>query len=132
MRACLKCQLTLPVNMSYMSAPRLHQSTALPWPLRVKISGALREKTMQSDLESPKWPYWGLLEKCMKQEIIYDFLFVPTYIYSIVPQNVWVNLSSNTASLHKPKSVNMTCPVKRDNSQNTVKPLSSGHPSQNW
>lgn len=37
----IKHQLTLPVNMSYISAPRLHQSTALPWPLRVRISGAL-------------------------------------------------------------------------------------------
>lgn len=33
---------TLPVNMSYIRAPRLHQSTALPWPLRVRISGALQ------------------------------------------------------------------------------------------
>ena len=29
-------------SMSYMRAPRLHQSTALPWPLRVRISGALQ------------------------------------------------------------------------------------------
>lgn len=34
-------QLTNPVNMSYMRAPSDHQSTALPWPLLVKISGAL-------------------------------------------------------------------------------------------
>lgn len=30
-----------PVNISYINAPKLHQSTALPWPLRVRISGAL-------------------------------------------------------------------------------------------
>jgi hypothetical protein len=30
-----------PVSMSYMRAPRDHQSTALPWPLRVNISGAM-------------------------------------------------------------------------------------------
>ena len=42
--AMYKCKLTLPVNMSYMSAPRLHQSTAFPWPLRVRISGALQLK----------------------------------------------------------------------------------------
>lgn len=33
--------LTAPVSMSYMSAPKLHQSTALLWPLRIRISGAL-------------------------------------------------------------------------------------------
>lgn len=35
-------QLTNPVNISYINAPNDHQSTALPWPLRVKISGALK------------------------------------------------------------------------------------------
>jgi len=38
-------QLTAPVSMSNIRAPRLHQSTALPWPLRINISGALH--TMQ-------------------------------------------------------------------------------------
>ena len=33
-------------------------------------------------------------------------------MYSIVPQKVCVKQFSNTASLHKPKSVNTTCPVK--------------------
>ena len=33
--------LTAPVNISYINAPNDHQSTALPWPLLVKISGAL-------------------------------------------------------------------------------------------
>lgn len=32
---------TNPVNISYIKAPNDHQSTAFPWPLRVKISGAL-------------------------------------------------------------------------------------------
>lgn len=34
-------QLTNPVNISNIKAPSDHQSTALPCPLRVKISGAL-------------------------------------------------------------------------------------------
>ena len=34
--------LTAPVSMSYIKVPRLHQSTALPWPWRVSISGALK------------------------------------------------------------------------------------------
>lgn len=36
-----KKQLTNPVNISNIKAPSDHQSTALPCPLRVKISGAL-------------------------------------------------------------------------------------------
>lgn len=32
---------TAPVSMSYMRVPRLHQSTAFPWPIRCRISGAL-------------------------------------------------------------------------------------------
>lgn len=35
--------LTAPVSMSYIRAPRLHQSTALLWPLLIKISGALQQ-----------------------------------------------------------------------------------------
>lgn len=38
-----RLQLTDPVIISYMSAPRLHQSTALLWPDLVRISGALQE-----------------------------------------------------------------------------------------
>lgn len=30
-----------PVSMSYIRAPKLHQSTARLWPLRTRISGAL-------------------------------------------------------------------------------------------
>lgn len=37
--------LTDPVIMSYIRAPRLHQSTALLWPDRVRISGALIKHT---------------------------------------------------------------------------------------
>ena len=35
-------KLTAPVNISNINVPRLHQSTALPWPDLYKISGALR------------------------------------------------------------------------------------------
>lgn len=62
-----------PVSISNIRAPKLHQSTALPCPTRIRISGA---------------------------------------IYSIVPQNVWVFWSPWIASLHKPKSVNLTCPAR--------------------
>lgn len=33
--------LTAPTSMSYPSVPKLHQSTALPWPVLCSISGAL-------------------------------------------------------------------------------------------
>ena len=61
-----------PVSMSYISAPRLHQSTALPWPVRVRISGAMYSMVPQKvwvtvlssmdSLHSPKsvsftWPW---------------------------------------------------------------------------
>jgi len=36
-------RLTAPVSISNMRAPRLHQSTALPCPLRISISGALKQ-----------------------------------------------------------------------------------------
>lgn len=49
----------------------------------------------------------------MKLYVIYRH----TYMYSIVPQKVCVKQFSNTASLHKPKSVNTTCPVKRNGPQ---------------
>lgn len=35
---------TDPVSMSYIKVPRLHQSTAFPCPLLIKISGALEKK----------------------------------------------------------------------------------------
>lgn len=38
----------LPVSMSYIKAPRLHQSTALPWPERVRISGAMYSMVPQN------------------------------------------------------------------------------------
>lgn len=37
-----KALLTAPVSMSYIRAPKLHQSTALLCPLLIKISGALK------------------------------------------------------------------------------------------
>ena len=54
--------LTAPVSMSYISAPSDHQSTALPWPLRVRISGALQPilrhfsvcTTHKDDTQMPK------------------------------------------------------------------------------
>lgn len=40
-----KARLTAPVSMSYISAPRLHQSTARLCPLLIRISGALKHVT---------------------------------------------------------------------------------------
>ena len=44
-----------PVNMSYMRAPSDHQSTALPCPLRVKISGAMYSIVPQKLKESIRY-----------------------------------------------------------------------------
>ena len=44
--------LTPPVSMSYMRAPRLHQSTSFPWPLRLTISGALQEKRQENKIHT--------------------------------------------------------------------------------
>lgn len=40
-------------NLTYMRAPKDHQSTALPWPLRVRISGAMYSIVPQN-LEEPR------------------------------------------------------------------------------
>lgn len=40
--AAFNCAPTAPVSMSYINAPKLHQSTARLWPLLIKISGALQ------------------------------------------------------------------------------------------
>lgn len=42
--AAFNCAPTAPVSMSYINAPRLHQSTARLWPLLIKISGALQQE----------------------------------------------------------------------------------------
>lgn len=83
-------RLTAPVNISYIKAPNDHQSTSFPWPLLVKISGALKIVCLS------------------KQNNHQGRLIV--YIYSIVPQNVCVTMPSWMCSLHKPKSVSLTCP----------------------
>lgn len=44
-----------PVSMSYIRAPRLHQSTARLWPLRTRISGALGARGRQSGQALPAW-----------------------------------------------------------------------------
>lgn len=43
-----------PVNMSYISAPSDHQSTAFPCPLRVRISGALKAEMDKSQFRFDK------------------------------------------------------------------------------
>lgn len=46
----------------------------------------------------------------LRIDINIPYLEFILYMYSIVPQNVWVTLSSNIDSLHSPKSVNLTWP----------------------
>ena len=118
--------LTAPVSMSYMSAPRLHQSTALPWPLLVKISGALQtiifdyqnwlnnQASLLTEIETRKI-------KCNTCPVLWKFCTCwsymrqsQTYMYSIVPQKVCVRPPSLMDSLHNPKSVNFTCPEKKN------------------
>lgn len=41
-----------------------------------------------------------------------------TYMYSMVPQKVWVTVPSWMDSLHRPKSVNFTCPTRRGKGNN--------------
>ena len=46
-----------PVSMSYIRAPNDHQSTALPWPFRVNISGAMYSMVPQK-LKSRRCKYY--------------------------------------------------------------------------
>lgn len=72
--------------MSYIRAPRLHQSTALLCPLLIRISGALKERQVTS-----------LTNKFMtisRQEAREDKQSKTAYMYSMVPQNVWVTVPS--------------------------------------
>ena len=41
---------TAPVSMSYMRVPKLHQSTAFPWPIRCRISGALYPQEKEGEV----------------------------------------------------------------------------------
>lgn len=46
------CAPTAPVSMSYINAPKLHQSTARLCPLLIKISGALKLKKTNKHIHS--------------------------------------------------------------------------------
>lgn len=76
--------LTSPVNISYIRAPRDHQSTAFPCPLRVKISGAL---SIDDKINYAINVRFG---SCSAAHVA----SFPTYMYSIVPQNVCVTIPS--------------------------------------
>lgn len=68
--------------MSYISAPRLHQSTALLCPLLIKISGALKHNQtcyLATDREA---------------KVRGEGLSVRAYMYSMVPQKVCVTVPS--------------------------------------
>lgn len=88
--------LAEPVSMSYIRAPRLHQSTARLCPLRTRISGALR--ACRGDLER-----WGGQDRAPK----FPPVLRPPHMYSMVPQKVWVTAPSWMDSLHNPKSVSL-------------------------
>lgn len=89
--------------MSYMSAPRLHQSTARLCPLLMRISGALRKEghRSHSSTSAAQINPQGLQDSRLP------------YMYSMVPQKVWVYVPSWMDSLHRPKSVSFTCPAKQ-------------------
>lgn len=44
-----------------------------------------------------------------------------TYMYSIVPQKVWVTVPSWMDSLHRPKSVSFTCPGRKQRQSNNIR-----------
>lgn len=102
--------LTAPVSMSYMRAPRLHQSTARLWPLLIRISGALRETRGVTERLTEKSYEIGI-HQCTKKKKKEKKKV--TNMYSIVPQKVWVTVPSWMDSLHRPKSVSLTCPKRR-------------------
>lgn len=88
-----------PVSMSYIRAPRLHQSTARLWPLRTRISGALGARwNHQLGQALPGCPPAPWAQPAAP------------YMYSMVPQKVWVTTPSWMDSLHSPKSVSLMWP----------------------
>lgn len=88
--------LAEPVSMSYIRAPRLHQSTARLCPLRTRISGALggAEGALSR---------WGARRDPPNSPPALH----PPHMYSMVPQKVWVTAPSWMDSLHSPKSVSL-------------------------
>lgn len=84
--------------MSYIKAPNDHQSTAFPWPLRVKISGALQKKNkITVDIKDIKTEHLHVLDSAT-ESVCYDaFLnvfFAQTevgqlYVTFSVKQNVF-------------------------------------------
>lgn len=97
--------------MSYMSAPRLHQSTARLCPLLIRISGALKKKRQRRRRVKPEaWMCWCV---CKSSDCL-------PYMYSIVPQKVWVTVPSWMDSLHRPKSVSFTCPRRWMRTEDTL------------
>lgn len=85
--------------MSYIRAPRLHQSTARLWPLRTRISGALGVRGNHRS----GWALPARHPNPWSQP-------AAAYMYSMVPQKVWVTASSWTDSLQSPKSVSLMWP----------------------
>lgn len=88
--------LAEPVSMSYIRAPRLHQSTARLCPLRTRISGALGGVQGGSE-RMGGWDRPPKLPPVLR----------PPHMYSMVPQKVWVTAPSWMDSLHSPKSVSL-------------------------
>lgn len=105
----MKLWLTDPVIISYMRAPRLHQSTALLWPSLVRISGALVVENKGHNGHT-KWKSSSFLSgMCATLE----WGWRNTHMYSMVPQKVCVTEPSWIDSLQRPKSVSLMCPTER-------------------
>ena len=93
---CETKALTEPVSMSYISAPRLHQSTAFPWPVRIRISGALKPRDGESASYSASSqqlrPFQGKTKKQQKTKLIDSgrengFCFMP--VHTCVTECAW-------------------------------------------
>ena len=99
-----------PVSMSYINAPKDHQSTAFPCPLLVKISGAMYSIVPQNLLlwkKSIIIQFWWTFENIRPLSFHVSSKKISTY--------VCVTDVSSIDSLQSPKSVSFTCPLASNN-----------------
>ncbi len=84
--------LTAPVSISYIRAPKLHQSTALPWPLRVRISGALEHITIYL-LASDYQTFLINIHTCVLVLLRFIFIWISAHCLTLYPKrDVGINL----------------------------------------
>lgn len=96
---------TPPVHSSVMSTP--HQD--LRSPEVGERNGRLDTAETSQCKPSHMWPSANTEIRFHLQNV-HDCV---TYMYSIVPQKVWVTVPSWMDSLHRPKSVSFTCPGRK-------------------